>query len=72
MRIVQPPYNVQITPQSAGAPNLWRCVIREESSKEVVVLHETARKEDARCIALLELARLDPTGASHRRPFAGE
>jgi hypothetical protein len=72
MRIVQPPYNAQITPQSAGAPNLWRCVIREESSKEVVVLHETARKEDARCIALLELARLDPTGASHRRPFAGE
>jgi hypothetical protein len=72
MRIVQPPYNVQITPQSAGAPNLWRCVIREENSKEVVVLYETARKEDARCIALLELARLDPTGASLRRPFAGE
>jgi hypothetical protein len=72
MRIVQPPYHVQITPQSAGAPNLWRCVIREERSREVVVLHETARKEDARCIALLELARLDPAGITRRRPFAGE
>jgi hypothetical protein len=36
------------------------------------VLHETARKEDARAFALLELARLDPTGAVHRRPAAGE
>ena len=72
MKIVQPPYQVQISPQSPGAPNLWRCVIEQESSGEVVVLHETARKEDARCFALLELARLDPTGAAHRRPAAGE
>ena len=27
-----------------------------------MVLHETARKEDARCMALLELARLELTG----------
>jgi hypothetical protein len=33
----------------------------------VVVLHETARKEDARCMALLELARLEPTGTAARR-----
>jgi hypothetical protein len=68
MRIVQPPYQVQIKPQSPGAPNLWRCEIQE--SGEVVVLHETARKEDAKCFALLELARLDPAGT--RRPCGGE
>jgi hypothetical protein len=62
MRIVQSPYQARIVPQSAGAPNLWRCVIEQEDSREVVVLHETARKEDARCMALLELARLEPTG----------
>ena len=72
MRIVQPPYQAQITPQSAGAPNLWRCVIEQASSGEVVVLHETARKEDARVIALLELARLDPAGIAQRKPFRGE
>ncbi len=72
MRIVQPPYRAQITPQSAGAPNLWRCVIEQQNSGEVVVLHETARKEDARVLALLELSRLDPSGATHRRPGGGE
>src|SRR5579864_5396802 len=72
MRIVQPPYHVRIVPQSAGAPNLWRCVIEQEESREVLVLHETARKEDARCMALLELARLDPAGAADRRPPGGE
>jgi hypothetical protein len=72
MRIVQPPYHAQITPQSPGAPNLWRCVIEQQSSGEVVALHETARKEDALCFALLELARLDPKGVTQRRPFGGE
>jgi hypothetical protein len=72
MRIVQPPYHVSIVPQSAGAPNLWRCVIEQQESREVVVLHETARKEDARCMALLELARLDPAGAADRLPPGGE
>jgi hypothetical protein len=72
MRIVQPPYNAQISPQSASAPNLWRCIIEQEESGEVVVLHETARKEDARVMALLELARLDPNGATNRRPNGGE
>jgi hypothetical protein len=72
MRIVQPPYHAQITPQSPTAPNLWRCVIEQESSGEVVVLHETARKEDARVMALLELARLDPAGASNRRLLPGD
>jgi len=38
----------------------------------VVVWHETARKEDARAFALLEVARLDPAGATQRRPVAGE
>ena len=71
MRIVQPPYQVQIKPQSPGAPNLWRCEIQGDSG-EVVVLHETARKEDAKCFALLELARLDPAGSSVRRPVGGE
>ena len=71
MRIVQPPYQVQIKPQSPGAPNLWRCTI-QTGSGEVVVLHETARKEDAKCFALLELARLDPAGSRVRRPVGGE
>jgi hypothetical protein len=70
MRIAQPPYQVRIVPQSPGAPNLWRCVIQQEVSGEVLVLHETARKEDARCFALLELNRLDPAGS--RRPLGGE
>jgi hypothetical protein len=47
-------------------------VIEQQESKEVVVLHETARKEDARCMALLELARLDPAGVAQRRPPGGE
>jgi hypothetical protein len=72
MRIVQPPYQAQITPQSPKAPNLWRCVIEEERSGQIVVLHETARKEDARVIALLELARLDPAGIVQRRLLGGE
>jgi hypothetical protein len=50
MRIVQSPYQARIVPLSPGAPNLWRCVIEQEDSREVVVLHETARKEDARCM----------------------
>jgi hypothetical protein len=72
MRIVQSPYQARIVPQSAGAPNLWRCVIEQEDSREVVVLHETARKEDARCMALLELARLEPTGMASRRSPGSE
>jgi hypothetical protein len=75
MRIVQSPYQARIVPLSAGAPNLWRCVIEQEDSREVVVLHETARKEDARCMALLELAGwnlpVPPNGfwAANNLPF---
>jgi hypothetical protein len=47
-------------------------VIEQEDSKEVVVLHETARKEDARCMALLELARLEPTGSATKRLITGK
>jgi hypothetical protein len=72
MRIVQSPYQARIVPQSAGAPNLWRCLIEQEDSREMVVLHETARKEDARCMALLELARLESTGAPSRRSSRNE
>jgi hypothetical protein len=43
-------------------------VIEQEDSREVVVLHETARKEDARCMALLELARLEHTGSLRWSP----
>jgi hypothetical protein len=39
-----------------------RIVQSPYQAREVVVLHETARKEDARCMALLELARLELTG----------
>jgi hypothetical protein len=72
MRIVQSPYQARIVLLSPGAPNLWRCVIEQEDSREVVVLHETARKEDARCMALLELARLEPTGMASRRSPGSE
>ena len=72
MRIFQSPYQARIVPLSPGAPNLWRCVIEQEDSREVVVLHETARKEDARCMALLELARLEPTGTASRRSPGSE
>jgi hypothetical protein len=47
-------------------------VIEQEGSREVVVLHETARKEDARCMALLELARLEPAGAAAKRLITGK
>jgi hypothetical protein len=70
MLIVHSPYQVRIAPQSPGSPNLWRCTVKQEGSGEVVVLHETARKEDARCLALLELSRLD-SAASHG-PSRGE
>jgi hypothetical protein len=72
MRILQPPYQVEIKPLSAGAPNLWRCVIEQQGSGEVIVLHETGRKEDAKCMALLELARLNPSGRQTRQRAGAE
>ena len=45
MRIVQSPYQARILPQSVGAPNLWRCVIEQEGSQEVVVLMKQGAKK---------------------------
>src|SRR5689334_15313804 len=50
MRIVQPPYHVRIVPQSAGAPNLWRCVIEQQESREVDVLHQAAKNRIAQLL----------------------
>ena len=60
MRIAQSPYRAEIVPDSSAVSNLWRCIIQREGSTEVVSLLQATRKEDARCIALLELARLQP------------
>jgi hypothetical protein len=60
MRIAQSPYRAEIVPHASAVNSLWHCIIQREGSTEVVARLEAARKEDARCIALLELARLQP------------
>jgi len=60
MRIAQSPYRAQIVPHPSAVNSLWHCIIRREGSSEIVSHLEAPRKEDARCIALLELARLQP------------
>ena len=58
MRIAQPPYQAGIVPRDGEMSALWSCVIQSQDSSEVIVRREASNKEDARCIALLELARL--------------
>jgi len=68
MRIALPPYHAHITPQNAAPKSLWQCTIQREGSPEVVSRHEAQRKEDAHCLALLELTRLRrPRGTSGNR-----
>lgn len=60
MRIAKAPYRADILPRPGQVNSLWYCVIQREDSAEIVAKLEASRKEDARCIALLELARLQP------------
>ena len=60
MRIAQSPYRAEIVPHADTVHSLWHCIIQREGSTEIVSHLEAPRKEDARCIALLELARLQP------------
>jgi hypothetical protein len=36
----------------------WECTIQREGSSEIVARHQLGIKEDACCVALLELTRL--------------
>lgn len=66
MRIAQSPYRAEIVPHATKVNSLWHCIIQKEGSTEVIARLEAVRKEDARCIALLELARLQPPKAGSR------
>jgi hypothetical protein len=63
MKIARSPYHASIIPLKGKEDFLWFCVIRREGSADVVARHDATSKEDACCAALLELARLHPTGA---------
>ncbi|HEV2960915.1 MAG TPA: hypothetical protein VG649_03755 [Candidatus Angelobacter sp.] len=58
MRIALPPYHAHISPRGSRPKFLWECKIQREGSAEVVSRHELGVKEDACCVALLELTRL--------------
>lgn len=58
MKIVRHPYQANIVPQSSREDALWYCVVRRDGSAEILAQHDTANKEDARCMALLEISRL--------------
>jgi hypothetical protein len=60
MRIAQSPYRAEIVPHSSAVSSLWHCIIQREGSTEIVSHLEAPRKEDARCLAILEMARLQP------------
>jgi hypothetical protein len=66
MRIAQPPYYAHIRPQSRLSKFLWRCVIQREGSPDIVSRHELGVKEDACCVALIELSRLQQSDAASR------
>ncbi|HWZ42863.1 MAG TPA: hypothetical protein VNW97_05275 [Candidatus Saccharimonadales bacterium] len=66
MRIAQAPFRAEIVPHASPVHALWHCIIQREGSTEVITRLEAMRKEDARCIALLELSRLQPPGGVRR------
>jgi hypothetical protein len=67
MKIAKFPYHAKITPHKGSEDFLWFCVIRREGSTDVVAQRDAPTKEDAHCVALLELTRLQ-TGVPGRRP----
>ncbi len=66
MKIVRHPFHASIVPQEqpASPDELWHCVIRRDGSAEVVSRLHARKKEDAACVALLELVRLQRSHAS--------
>jgi hypothetical protein len=73
MKIAKFPYHAKITPHKGSEDFLWFCVIRREGSTDVVAQRDASTKEDACCVALLELTRLQgnnrgqgPSGPSYR------
>jgi len=67
MKIVRHPYHASIVPQEQAAATtdaLWHCVIRRDGSAEIVSRHSARKKEDAACVARLELVRLQRSHAS--------
>jgi hypothetical protein len=66
MKIIRHPFHASIVPQEQSEPTdaLWHCVIRRDGSAEILSSHDARKKEDATCMALLELARLQRS----RRP----
>lgn len=58
MKIVKHSYQATITPQAFGPESLWQYVIRREGSAEILASRDTATKEDAHSLALLEISQL--------------
>jgi hypothetical protein len=63
MKIAHSPYHASIIPHKGKDDFLWFCVIRREGSADIVARHDASNKEDACCVALLELSRLHGVGA---------
>lgn len=66
MKIAKSPYHAKITPHKGSEDFLWFCVIRREGSTDVVAQRDASTKEDAHCVALLELTRLQTAVPGHR------
>jgi hypothetical protein len=58
MKIISSPYQATIVPQPVRADALWNYTIRHNGSSEILVRQDATRKEDACCMALLEISRL--------------
>ncbi|MGE5322980.1 MAG: hypothetical protein ACM3SW_08965 [Actinomycetota bacterium] len=69
MKIVRHPYQANVIPQPVFEGSLWQCVVRREDSSEILVRHEAASKEDACCLALLEISRLQRSVDAHKPAF---
>lgn len=77
MKIVRYPFHASIQPHPGKSGRsegpelsehaLWHCVIRRDGSPEVVAQHDARRKEDAMCVARLELVRLQRSTPGTRR-----
>lgn len=66
MKIAKFPYHAKISPHKGGEDFLWFCVIRREGSTDVVARRDASTKEDACCVALLELTRLQDSNHAQR------
>ena len=70
MKIIRHPFHASIVPQEQSAATtdaLWVCVIRRDGSAEILARHDAGKKEDAACVALLELVRLERSHAAQSR-----